>query len=751
MPFQLESNYKPRGDQGQAIAKLLKSVEAGNRHQTLLGVTGSGKTFTIANVIRELDRPTLVISHNKTLAAQLYSEFKQFFPRNAVEYFVSYFDYYQPEAYIPRSDTYIEKDSSINEEIERLRLSATSALLSRRDTIVVASVSCIYGVTSPEDYERMLLTVKRGQQISREAALGRLVDMLYERNDMNFTRGKFRVRGDVVEVYPATADEEAIRLEFFGDEIDAITRFDPLTGHANESLSVITFYPAKQFVTPADKLNRALRSIREELEARIVDLEAQGKLLEAQRLKMRTEYDLEMLQEMGFCNGIENYSRHLSGRPAGSKPYTIIDFFPKDFLVVVDESHATIPQIGGMYEGDRSRKTVLVDYGFRLPSALDNRPLNFPEFMKMTNQLIYVSATPAEFEIQNSVVGNKGYVPHKRARIGEEELVPFILPGEAVAEGGDPSRAKLIDTRGRGHRPRLQLSLTDEPPEKFDVHTPGAPLVIEQIIRPTGLLDPKITLKPLKKQIDDTIELCRQRVEKNERVLVTTLTKRTAEDLADYLRDVGLKVRYLHSDIDTIERVEILRGLRAADFDILVGINLLREGLDLPEVSLVCILDADKEGFLRSQTSLIQTAGRAARHINGEVVLFADTVTQSMQALMSISDYRRTKQMEYNEKHGITPQTVRRAVQESLHTILRGREIAASVIQEAGGDFNLTELLRELEDEMQRASANLEFERAALLRDQIMEVKDGAGISKIEPKRRRVKYTRNAGRRRSRV
>jgi len=751
MPFQLESNYKPRGDQGQAIAKLLKSVEAGNRHQTLLGVTGSGKTFTIANVIRELDRPTLVISHNKTLAAQLYSEFKQFFPRNAVEYFVSYFDYYQPEAYIPRSDTYIEKDSSINEEIERLRLSATSALLSRRDTIVVASVSCIYGVTSPEDYERMLLTVKRGQQISREAALGRLVDMLYERNDMNFTRGKFRVRGDVVEVYPATADEEAIRLEFFGDEIDAITRFDPLTGHANESLSVITFYPAKQFVTPADKLNRALRSIREELEARIVDLEAQGKLLEAQRLKMRTEYDLEMLQEMGFCNGIENYSRHLSGRPAGSKPYTIIDFFPKDFLVVVDESHATIPQIGGMYEGDRSRKTVLVDYGFRLPSALDNRPLNFPEFMKMTNQLIYVSATPAEFEIQNSVVGNQGYVPHKRARIGEEELVPFILPGEAVAEGGDPSRAKLIDTRGRGHRPRLQLSLTDEPPEKFDVHTPGAPLVIEQIIRPTGLLDPKITLKPLKNQIDDTIELCRQRVEKNERVLVTTLTKRTAEDLADYLRDVGLKVRYLHSDIDTIERVEILRGLRAADFDILVGINLLREGLDLPEVSLVCILDADKEGFLRSQTSLIQTAGRAARHINGEVVLFADTVTQSMEALMSISDYRRTKQMEYNEKHGITPQTVRRAVQESLHTILRGREIAASVIQEAGGDFNVTELLRELEDEMQHASANLEFERAALLRDQIMEVKDGAGISKIEPKRRRVKYARNAGRRRSRV
>src|SRR6266581_804426 len=746
MPFQLESNYKPRGDQGQAIAKLLKSVESGNRHQTLLGVTGSGKTFTIANVIRELDRPTLVISHNKTLAAQLYSEFKQFFPRNAVEYFVSYFDYYQPEAYIPRSDTYIEKDSSINEEIERLRLSATSALLSRRDTIVVASVSCIYGVTSPEDYERMLLTVKRGQHISREAVLSRLVDMLYERNDISFSRGKFRVRGDVVEVYPATADEDAVRLEFFGDELDAITRFDPLTGHARESLSVITFFPAKQFVTPADKLNRALQTIRAELEDRIKVLESQNKLLEAQRLRIRTEYDLEMLQEMGFCNGIENYSRHLSGRPPGSKPYTIIDFFPKDFLVVIDESHATIPQIGGMYEGDRSRKTVLVNYGFRLPSALDNRPLNFDEFMKITNQVIYVSATPAEFEIQNSIVGNKSYFPHKRQRIGQDEPVPFVLPGETLAAVYD-RRKNPVDAR----RAPLQISRTDEPPEKFDAHSPGGPLVVEQIIRPTGLLDPKITLKALKNQIDETIEFCRQRVEKGERILVTTLTKRTAEDLADYLRDVGLKVRYLHSDIDAIERVEILRGLRAADFDILVGINLLREGLDLPEVSLVCILDADKVGFLRSQTSLIQTAGRAARHVNGEVVLFADQVTQSMQALMSISEYRRAKQIEYNEKHGITPQTVRRAVQESLHTILRGREIAASVIQEAGGDFNVTELLRELEEEMQEASANLEFERAALLRDQIMEVKSGAGISKLEPKRRPVKYTRNAGRRRSRV
>ncbi len=737
MPFQLESNYKPRGDQAQAIAKLLKSIEAGNRHQTLLGVTGSGKTFTMANVIRELDRPALIISHNKTLAAQLYSEFKQFFPRNAVEYFVSYFDYYQPEAYIPRSDTYIEKDSSINEEIERLRLSATSALLSRRDTIVVASVSCIYGVTSPEDYLRMLLTVKKDQQISREAVLGRLIDMLYGRNDMDFARGKFRVRGDVVEVYPATADEEAIRLEFFGDEIDAITRFDPLTGHAHEQLSVITFYPAKQFVTPADKLNRALSSIRNELDHRIIELESQSRLLEAQRLKMRTEYDLEMLQEMGFCNGIENYSRHLSGRMPGSKPFTLLDFFPKDYLLVIDESHATIPQIGGMYEGDKSRKTVLVEYGFRLPSALDNRPLNFKEFMGMTNQLAYVSATPAEFEIQNSVVGNTGYIPHKRERIGADEPVPAMIAGEDVA------RASSL--RGSNHASwkLAPLSRTDDPPGKFDVHTPGAPLVVEQIIRPTGLLDPRITLKPLKNQIDETIELCRQRVEKQERVLVTTLTKRTAEDLSDYLRDVGLKVRYLHSDIDTIERVEILRGLRAAAFDILVGINLLREGLDLPEVSLVCILDADKEGFLRSQTSLIQTAGRAARHINGEVVLFADTVTQSMQALISISDYRRTKQMEYNEKHGITPKTVTRAIQESLHTILRGREIASSVINESGGDFNLTELLRELEDDMQRASANLEFERAALLRDQIMEVKNGTGLSKIEPKRKPVKYSRS--------
>jgi excinuclease ABC subunit B len=554
MSFELASNYQPKGDQAQAIAKLTKTLEAGNRHQTLLGVTGSGKTFTAANVIRNLDRPTLVISHNKTLAAQLYSEFKQFFPNNAVEYFVSYFDYYQPEAYIPRTDTYIEKDSSINEEIERLRLSTTSSLLSRRDVIVIASVSCIYGLGSPEDYMNMLMTVKVGQPITREAVLAKLVDMLYERNDTAFERGRFRVRGDVVEVRPANLDEEAIRIEFFGDEIDRITRFDPLTGHLIDQLTMFTLYPAKQFVTPYDKLQRAMRTIREELDARIIEFEKRGHLLEAQRLKMRTEYDLEMMQEMGFCSGIENYSRHLSGRPPGSQPFTLLDFFPKDFLIIADESHATIPQIGGMYEGDRSRKTVLVDYGFRLPSALDNRPLKFPEFMGLTNQIVYVSATPAEFEIRNSYAGNPTYIPHKRDRIGEDESTPFAIAGAAP-----------------------KLSRTDTPVEKFDVHTPNAPLVVEQIIRPTGLLDPRITIRPLKSQIDETLELCRQRIEKNERVLITTLTKRTAEDLSDYLREVGLKVRYLHSDIDTIERVEILRALRAAEFDVLVGINLLRE------------------------------------------------------------------------------------------------------------------------------------------------------------------------------
>jgi len=711
MPFELASSYKPRGDQAQAIEKLTRSLLAGNRHQTLLGVTGSGKTFTIANVIQEIDRPTLVMSHNKTLAAQLYSEFKQFFPRNAVEYFVSYFDYYQPEAYIPRTDTYIEKDSSINEEIERLRLSAVSSLLSRRDTIVVASVSCIYGLASPEDFLQMLVTIKRGQIMTREAFLAKLVDMLYERNDMAFARGKFRVRGDVVEVHPAQVDDEAIRVEFFGDEIDRISQFDPLTGHVTSTFSTMTIYPAKQFVTPYDKLQRATRSIREELDQRIVELERENKLIEAQRLRQRTEFDLEMMQEMGFCNGIENYSRHLSGRPPGSRPYTLMDFLPEDFLVVIDESHATVPQIGGMFAGDRSRKTVLVNYGFRLPSALDNRPLDFGEFMAMTRQIVYVSATPGEFELRNSVVGNTGYIasPGEQFR---EQRIPALLAGLSQVETA----------------------------RSFDPTTPGEPLVIEQIIRPTGLLDPKITVRPLKNQIDETIDLCRTRIEKGERVLVTTLTKRTAEDLADYLRDIGLKVRYLHSDIDTIERVEILRGLRAGECDVLVGINLLREGLDLPEVSLVCILDADKEGYLRSQTSLIQTAGRAARHVNGEVVLFADQVTNSMQRLLDVSEYRRQRQLAYNEEHGITPKSVSRAVQESLHVILKGREVEQAIVKETPSDFDLHELIRELERDMASAAANLEYERAALLRDQITELKSGSGLSKIEPRRSRMKY-----------
>ncbi|MEO6847295.1 MAG: excinuclease ABC subunit UvrB [Chthoniobacterales bacterium] len=708
MAFELASNFQPQGDQAQAIEKLTRSLKANNRHQTLLGVTGSGKTFTVANVIQALNRPTLIMSHNKTLAAQLYSEFKQFFPKNAVEYFVSYFDYYQPEAYIPRSDTYIEKDSSINEEIERLRLSTTSSLLSRRDTIVVASVSCIYGLASPQDFLEMMLTLKTGMQMTREALLSKLVDMLYERNDIAFARGKFRVRGDVVEVHPASSDEEAIRIEFFGDEIERISQFDPLTGHMNATLTHLILYPAKQFVTPYDKLQRAMRSIREELDERIIWFERQNKLLEAQRLKMRTEYDLEMMQEMGFCQGIENYSRHLSGRPPGSSPYTLMDFLPEDFLLIIDESHATVPQIGGMYAGDRSRKQVLVDYGFRLPSAMDNRPLNFPEFMKMTKEMIYVSATPGEFEFRNSVVGNKDYIPN--------------VPDQAKTD-------------------RIAGSTTETAVADFNVTTPGVPLIVEQIIRPTGLLDPRITIRPLKNQVDDTIELCRQRIELKERILITTLTKRTAEDLSDYLRDIGLKVRYIHSDVDTIERVEILRALRAAEFDILVGINLLREGLDLPEVSLVCILDADKEGYLRSQTSLIQTAGRAARHVNGEVVLFADVITKSIKKLLEITEYRRQKQIDYNTKHGIIPTSVQRAVQESLHVILKGKELERSIVQESAKGFDLHEIIRELERDMTIAAGSLEYERAALLRDQIRELKEGTGIAKIEGPRKSVRYS----------
>ena len=711
--FRLNSEFSPQGDQEQAIAKLTKSLLAGSEHQTLLGVTGSGKTFTVANVIAALGKPTLLMSHNKTLAAQLYSELKTFFPENAVEYFVSYFDYYQPEAYIPRTDTYIEKDSSINDEIERLRLSAMSSLLMRQDVIVVASVSCIYGLGSPDDYRDMMIPVRVGDQLDRDEFLRNLVGILYERNDIEFQRGRFRVRGDVVEVYPAYLDEEAVRVEFFGDEIDRISVFRPLTGTATSQVREFTFYPAKQFVTPKEKMAVAIREIRKELAERVEHFEKNQQYLEAQRIKQRTEYDIEMMQEMGFCQGIENYSRHLTSRPPGSRPGPLIDFFPPGFLTVIDESHVSIPQIGGMYEGDRSRKTTLVDFGFRLPSALDNRPLKFDEYMAMTGQRLYVSATPARFEIENSVAGNRGYIPHRRNRIGEEELTPARLP---------------------------RISGSRQPVADFHPEKKGTDLIVEQIIRPTGLIDPVITLRPLKGQIDETIELCRQRVEKGERILVTTLTKRTAEDLTDYLRNVGLKVRYIHSDVDAIERVEILRSLRQGEFDILVGINLLREGLDLPEVSLVCILDADKEGFLRSETALIQTVGRAARHINGEAVLFADTITDSIQSLLGITEYRRRVQTEHNEAHGIVPRTVSRSDQGSLRIYQRGKEVESSLVAESGSDLDTLAVIRELEEEMQEAASKLEFERAALIRDQINPLKEKAGEKPLVVKRKKVRY-----------
>jgi excinuclease ABC subunit B len=649
--FELVSPYQPAGDQPQAIAKLTEAVLAQVKHQVLLGVTGSGKTFTIANVIKNVNKPTLVISHNKTLAAQLYAEFKSFFPNNAVEYFVSYFDYYQPEAYIPRTDTFIEKDSSVNDEIERLRLSTMSSLFSRKDVIVVASVSCIYGIGSKEDYEALVIPIRAGMEMGRDHFLRRLVDLQYNRNDVEFTRGQFRVRGDTVELCPA-GREDGLRVEFFGDQIDRLTRFEPLTGENAESLPAVMIYPAKQFVAPTEKLRPALLAIRQELGERIALFEKQGKLLEAQRLKMRTEYDLEMMEEMGFCSGIENYSRHLSGRAPGSRPYTLFDFFPHDYLLVVDESHATVPQIGGMYEGDRSRKTVLVEYGFRLPSALDNRPLSFEEFQAHQNQTIYLSATPS-----------------------------------------------LREMEWAGGR------------------------VAEQIVRPTGLVDPRVTLKPLQGQIDDLINECRKRAELKERVLVTTLTKRTAEELTDYMRDIGINVQYLHSEIDAIERVEVLRALRKGEFDVLVGINLLREGLDLPEVSLVAILDADKEGFLRSETSLIQTAGRAARHLNGEVILYADVKTQSIQKFLAVSEYRRTRQLSYNQEHNITPRSVSRAVEESLSSYRQTSQKAEAFLAESGVDIDLSQTIKELEEEMLAAANNLEFEKAALLRDQLRELR----------------------------
>jgi len=653
------------------------------------------------------------MSHNKTLAAQLYSEFKAFFPNNAVEYFVSYFDYYQPEAYIPRSDTYIEKDSSINEEIERLRLSTMGSLITRDDTIVVASVSCIYGLGNPQDYKDMMFGVSQGDEMGRDDFLTELVNLLFERNDIAFERGNFRVRGDVVEVRPAYLEETAIRIEFFGDEIDRITSIDTRNGHVIDEMTHYVFYPAKQFVSSKEKLKGAMVAIRQELDDRIAWFEKNGKLIEAQRIRMRTEYDLEMMQEMGFCQGIENYSRHITGRRPGDRPYTLLDFFPDDYLLLADESHATLPQVRGMFEGDKSRKSVLVDHGFRLPSAMDNRPLRFDEYMKMTKRRLYVSATPGPFEIVNSRADNTTFIPIKSRK--EDDF--------------DPTFFKRLTIKASGSAEDL---------EDFDVSRSGGQLIVEQIIRPTGLLDPVLTMRPLKAQIDETIELCQQRVEKNERVLITTLTKKTAEDLTEYLQGVDLKVRYIHSDVDAIERVEILRALRAAEFDILVGINLLREGLDLPEVSLVCILDADKEGFLRNETSLIQTAGRAARHVNGECVLFCDTVTDSIQCLLDVTEYRRNIQRDYNEKHGITPTSVKRAVQKSLHDrevmSKTGQELNTSLVAEDEMVFNAVEVIREMEDEMQKASAKLEFEKAAHLRDQIKELKKRAGIEQPESK-----------------
>ncbi len=653
--FELTAPFEPAGDQPQAIAKLTDGILSGAKHQTLLGVTGSGKTYTVANVIRNVNKPTLVISHNKTLAAQLYAEFKGFFPNNAVEYFVSYFDYYQPEAYIPRTDTFIEKDSSVNDAIERMRLSTMSSLFSRRDVVVVASVSCIYGIGSKEDYEALVIPLHVNMELTRDSLLSRFIDLQYTRNDIAFERGNFRVRGDTVEVCPAYR-EDALRIEFFGDTVERLTQFDPLTGEKISDLPYTAVYPGKQFVTPTDKMKRATLAIREELTSRIAEFEREGKLLEAQRIKMRTEYDLEMMSEMGFCSGIENYSRHIANRPPGSRPSTVIDFFPKDYLLVIDESHATLPQIGGMYAGDRSRKEVLVGHGFRLPSALDNRPLNFDEFQSMQGQTIYVSATPAEQEIKLS-----------------------------------------------------------------------QPRIAELIVRPTGLVDPTITVKPLKGQIDDLLEEARKRIEKNERVLVTTLTKRTAEELTDYLRDIGINVRYLHSEIDAIERVEILRALRKGEFDVLVGINLLREGLDLPEVSLVAILDADKEGYLRSATSLIQTSGRAARHLNGTVILYADVMTQSIQKFLAISNYRRERQIAYNTEHNITPRSTKRALEDSLSTREDEKKQAAAMLNDAAGNFDVVETIRQIEEDMLKAANNLEFEKAALLRDQVKELKRSTG------------------------
>jgi excinuclease ABC subunit B len=663
MPFQLVSDYKPSGDQPEAIKQLIEGVLRGDRYQTLLGVTGSGKTFTISNVIQHVNKPVLVMSHNKTLAAQLYGEFKSFFPENRVEFFISYYDYYQPEAYVPATDTYIAKDSSINDEIDRLRLRATSALLSGDpNVIVVASVSCIYGIGAPEEWISQTLSLRKGEKVARNAILKKLLDMLYMRNDYEFSRGSFRVRGDVVEIIPGYENEEAIRIEFFGDEIERLSYIQKTDGRIIAETDFEIVYPAKQFITTRPSIERALKSIDVELKERLSELRAQGKLLEAQRLEQRTRFDMEMMREIGHCSGIENYSRHLAGRPPGSRPYCLLDYFPKDFLTVIDESHVTAPQIRGMYHGDRSRKETLVQYGFRLPSALDNRPLTFDEWESIVNQIIFMSATPGDFELEKC----KG-------------------------------------------------------------------VVVEQVIRPTGLVDPAVEVRPSKHQIDDLIAEIRGRAAKKERVLVTTLTKRMAEDLTEYLLGIGVKVRYIHSEVDALERVEILRDLRLGDFDVLVGVNLLREGLDLPEVSMVAIIDADKEGFLRSDRSLIQTAGRTARNVNGRVILYADTVTGSMQRMIDETDRRRRKQVKYNEAHGITPTTIYKSIEEVLaataiadvaaQRAARKEQAKVAHVSDSVVKYLTAEqrkdLLAELKAEMTRAAKDLEFERAAELRDEI--------------------------------
>ncbi|MCY7768886.1 excinuclease ABC subunit B [Bacillus haynesii] len=654
--FELVSNYQPRGDQPKAIDQLVKGINEGRKHQTLLGATGTGKTFTMSNVIKEVNKPTLVIAHNKTLAGQLYSEFKEFFPNNAVEYFVSYYDYYQPEAYVPQTDTFIEKDASINDEIDKLRHSATSALFERKDVIIVASVSCIYGLGSPEEYRELVLSLRTEMEIERNELLRKLVDIQYARNDIDFQRGTFRVRGDVVEIFPASRDEHCIRVEFFGDEIERIREVDALTGEILGEREHVAIFPASHFVTREEKMKKAIINIEEELEERLKVLREEGKLLEAQRLEQRTRYDLEMMREMGFCSGIENYSRHLTLRPAGSTPYTLLDYFPDDFLLVIDESHVTMPQIRGMYNGDQARKQVLVDHGFRLPSALDNRPLRFEEFEKHIHNIVYVSATPGPYELE---------------------------------------------------------------------HTPE---MVEQIIRPTGLLDPIIEVRPIEGQIDDLIGEIQQRIERNERVLVTTLTKKMSEDLTDYLKEIGIKVTYLHSEIKTLERIEIIRDLRLGKHDVLVGINLLREGLDIPEVSLVAILDADKEGFLRSERSLIQTIGRAARNAEGRVIMYADKITNSMEIAINETKRRREQQEAYNEKHGITPKTINKKIRDVIRATHAAEEQEEYQVKEEPKLSKMTKKEREkviaqMESDMKEAAKALDFERAAELRDLLLELK----------------------------